>query len=821
MSMKFSPRVSGLLTALKIGFWFGSALFVLLALAGLVYLFSAQTSPSGKRVIKSLGDSVVITFDESDIPHIQAKTSSDALFALGYLHASERSWQMEINRRLASGRLSEILGKDTVKIDRFIRTLGIKHAAEKQFERYPISAKRLLQSYADGVNTGNAQLGWALPIEYFLSGSRPGHWSPTDSVAWMLMMALDLGGNWHKELDRLELSQYLSTKQIWEVLVPYPGSEPVSNVDFAKLYQEHNVFNPKTNKREQKLKNLPATEITLNHLLGGKEGIGSNNWALSGKLTDSGKPLLANDPHLNLSAPAIWYFAHLDSPQLQVIGATLPGIPAVVLGRSEKFAWSFTNTGPDVQDLYIEQLDPKNPSVYRGPDKPLAFTVRQEIIDIKGETPLRFLVKETRHGPVISDSYERANRVIDTRHFALALRWTALDLENQSVLGLLEMNQAKNIDAFKQALRKNYAPMQNVVMADVDGNIAYQAAGVAPKRTLHQGLYGVAPALGWEKQYDWTGYIPFENLPSSNNPDQGWIATANQRIIATNDPNPLTGDWELPTRYDRIVDLVKSKSNHDFAFMKTMQADTLSLGATPLLDLFKASQTKHPLGAQALELSKDFDGNMKVDSIGALIFNAWADQLTRQLFSRLGYVFTENYGSRSYRQALILQLQDPHSAWCDNPKTEQTESCAQTASEAFDQGLDQLSAQFGRDPKNWSWGKAHVAVSEHRPLSKVPLLGELFNLSQPFPGDSFSINVGRLELLRSKNPFETKQAPSLRTIYDLSNLEQSVFIYQAGQSGWVQSKLYRNMSPLWAKNDYLPLQMKPEKITRQLELKNK
>lgn len=819
--MKFSSRLTGLSTTLKIAYWVGSVSFGLLALVIFAYLFLAQTSISGKRVIKSLGDSVVITFDESDIPHIQAKTSSDALFALGYLHASERSWQMEINRRLASGRLSEILGKDTVKIDRFIRTLGIKHAAEKQFDQYPISAKRLLQSYADGVNTGNAQLGWALPIEYFLSGSKPGHWSPTDSVAWMLMMALDLGGNWHKELERLELSQYLSTKQIWEVLPPYPSSEPVSNVDFAKLYQELNVFNPETNKREQKLKNLPATEITLNKLIGGKEGIGSNNWAISGKLTDSGKPLLANDPHLNLSAPSIWYFAHLDAPQLQVIGATLPGIPAVVLGRSEKYAWSFTNTGPDVQDLYIEQLDPKNPSVYRGPNGPLAFTVRQEIIDIKGESPLRFLVKETRHGPVISDSYAKAKRIIDTERFALALRWTALDLENQSVVGLLEMNQAKNVDTFKQALRKNYAPMQNVVMADVDGNIAYQAAGVAPKRTLHQGLYGVAPALGWEKQSDWTGYIPFDHLPSSNNPDQGWIATANERIIAANDPNPLTGDWELPTRYERIVDLIKSKSIHDFAYMKTMQADTLSLGATPLLALFKASQTKHPLGAQALELSKDFDGDMKVDSIGALIFNAWADQLTRKLFSRLGYVFTENYGVRSYRQALILQLQNPNSAWCDDPKTDQVESCSQTANEAFDKGLDQLSEQFGKDPKNWSWGKAHVAVSEHRPLSKVPLLGQLFNLSQPFPGDNFSINVGRLELLISENPFETKQAPSLRTIYDLSNLEQSVFIYQAGQSGWVQSKLYRNMSPLWAKNDYLPLQMKPEKITRQLELKNK
>ncbi len=816
--MKSPSPFAGLRSALRLGSWVVGVIFAIGAIAVFTYLFSAQTSVSGKRVIKSLGDAVVITFDESDIPHIKAKTTTDAVFALGYLHATERSWQMEINRRLASGRLSEVLGKDTLKIDRFIRTLGIKHAAEKQFDRYPIGAKRLLQAYADGVNTGNAQLGWALPVEYFLTGSKPGHWSPSDSVAWMLMMALDLGGNWHKELDRLEMSQFLSTKQIWEVLPPYAGSEPVSNLDFAKMYQDINVFNPDSGKREQKSKKLPATDLSQGDVPGGREGIGSNNWALSGKLTASGKPLLANDPHLGLSAPAIWYFAHLDAPGMNVIGATLPGIPAVVLGRTDQFAWSFTNTGPDVQDLYIEQLDPKNPGVYRGPDGPLAFKVRQEIIDIKGEQSLRFLVKETRHGPVISDSYARANRAVDTKRFALALRWTALDLENQSVVGLLEMNQSKDLDSFKLALRKNYAPMQNVVMADVDGNITFQAAGVAPKRTLHQGLYGVAPALGWEKQYDWTGYIPFDQLPSSSNPEQGWIATANQRIISANDPNPLTGDWELPTRYDRIVDLVKSKSSHDFASMKTMQADTLSLGATPLLELFRTSQTKHPLGAQALELSKNFDGDMKVDSAAALIFNAWADQLTRKLFSRLAYIFRENYGTQSYRQALILQLQNPLSPWCDDPNTAKVESCKEASNDAFDQGLEQLSVQFGKDPQSWVWGKAHMAISEHRPLSKVPLLGSQFNLTQPFSGDSFTINVGRLELLRSDNPFETKLAPSLRTIYDLSDLEQSLFIYQTGQSGWVQSKLYRNMSPLWAKNDYLPLQMKPEKVTRQLEL---
>ncbi|MBU3545589.1 penicillin acylase family protein [Polynucleobacter sp. MWH-Jannik1A5] len=819
--MKLPGKSTGLSKLLRVALWVTGLCLIVLIAAAIAYLYSAQSNISGKRTIKSLGDSIVITFDDVEIPHIKAKSQADAYFALGYLHANQRSWQMEMNRRIASGRLSEILGNDTVKIDRFVRTLGIKRAAERQFDRYPVSAKRLLQAYADGVNAGNAQLGWALPIEYFLTGSKPGHWSPTDSVAWMLMMAYDLGGNWHRELQRLELSQYLSTKQVWDVTPPNEPGEPVSNMDFAKLYKELKVFHPTPGPGESKPQNLPATELSQWDYLGGKDGIGSNNWALSGKLSSTGKPLLANDPHLGLSAPAIWYFAHLEAPGLNVIGGTLPGIPAVVLGRTDKFAWSFTNTGPDVQDLYIEQIDSKNPGMYRGPDGPLPFKVHQEIIDIKGAPSLTFLVKETRHGPVISDSYARAKRAIDVNRYALALRWTALDVENQSVAGLLEINRAADLDQFKQALRKNYAPMQNVVMADTEGNIAYQAAGIAPKRQLHHGLYGVAPALGWEKQYDWNGYVPFEQLPASNNPEQGWIATANQKIVATNDPNPLTGDWELPTRYHRIVDLIKSKNIHSFDDMKTMQGDTLSLGAAPLLELFKSSQSSHPLSTQAMEIARNFNGDMRVDSAGALIFNAWADQLTRNLFSRLGYLFTDNYGARNYRAPLLNQVQNPNSPWCDDPKTESVESCLESSNLALDKALDYLSKEYGNDPKSWAWGKAHIAISEHRPFSKVPVLGSLFNIKTPFPGDSFSVNVGRLELLRSKNPYETLQAPSLRTVYDLSDLEKSVFIYQTGQSGWVQSKLYRNMNSLWANTEYLPLQMKSEKISRQLELSNK
>jgi penicillin amidase len=493
----------------------------------------------------------------------------------------------------------------------------------------------------------------------------------------------------------------------------------------------------------------------------------------------------------------------------------------VILGRTDKLAWSFTNTNPDVQDLYIEQIDAKNPVMYRGPDKQLPFKVRQEIIDVKDSEPVRFLVKETRHGPVISDSFSKLKNIINTDKFAIALRWTALDEENQSVAGLLELNRASSMDEFKKALRQNYAPMQNVVLADLDGNIAYQAAGMAPKRILNQGLYGVAPAPGWEKQYDWTGYVPFDQLPASTNPEQGWIATANQEIIASNNPNPLTADWDFPARYDRIVQLIKAKDIHNMDSMKAMQSDTLSLGNTPMLGLFKSIQSNHPLAAKAQALSKDFDGDMKKDSVGALVFSAWADQLTRQLFGRLGTLFDEYYGPRSFRQSLLVQLRNPDSPWCDNSKTANVETCADAANIAFDKALDQLSNQFGNDPQNWTYGKAHIAISEHRPFSQVPFLAKFFDLEVPVPGDNYTINVGRLELIKAVNPYETKQAPSLRAIYDLSDLEKSLFIYQTGQSGWVQSQRYRNMQALWANGQYLPLQMKPEKIDRQLELNHR
>ena len=794
-----------------------------LIIAGLitvvVYFLSTQSRVDGETTVAGLSAPVTIKFDENAIPHIKALSNEDAVFALGYLHARERAWQMEFNRRLISGKLSEILGPEALATDKFIRTLGIRRAAEQQLENFPLESKRMIQAYSDGVNEGFKSLGWALPAEFMILGAKPGQWSPADSVAWTLMMALDLGGNWNKEFLRLELSKDLETQQIWEVLPPYPGENPATTVNFAQMYRDLGLFKKKDSQQS-------ALHISSLELPGGAEDIGSNNWVINGDKSATGKPWLANDPHLHLTAPAVWYFAHIDAPNIRVIGATLPGMPIVVLGRTTNLAWGFTNTGPDVQDLYIEALDPKNPSRYKTGQSFENFSFREERIQIKGGATERFIVRETHHGPVISDVYDRAKNLIDTNHFAISMRWTALDTANQTLVAGLDMNRAETLDDLKTALKKYYAPMQNVVMADTNGNIAYRALGAAPKRNKGQGLFGVAPSLGWDKQYDWHSYIGLEALPQDNNPSKGWIATANQRIQGANDPNPLTADWQLPYRYNRIESLLDAQNKHNLESMKAIQLDTLSQSALDLLPFLKTAESNHPAAQEAINVINEYDGNMKMDSSGAAIFNAWANQLTRRLFQdKLGKSFEYEYGKQSFRAGLkkILEMNatsNPAATfWCDKKSTPEIETCEQAINEAFTLALTELSSELGRHPKSWRWGNLHIAVSEHHPFSKISFLKNRFEVKRPVPGDNFTVNVGTINFNNKTAPFTVNQAPSLRTIYDFSDLDKSQFIYQTGQSGWVNSRNYQNYADLWAKGEYLPLTMTPNTISHTATLK--
>jgi penicillin G amidase len=802
--MRLSPI---LYLTLRLGKYFLYLALLIGIILGAIFTFysmDVKSLPNGSFINSHLRDKTSIVFDQSDVAHIEAKYPNDAYFALGYLHGRERPWQMEFNRRVASGTLSEILGEKTLGIDRFIRTLGIRNAARRQYESMPANTKLALEAYCNGINAGFADLGWALPPEFFLTGSKPAIWTPIDSVSWSIIFALDLGGNWSKEFQRLEMSQRLSTEQIWDVLPPYLGDPPLTSIDFANMYRQQGIF-PHTETKQSAQSNAEIFAWLPQNI----EGKGSNNWVISGTKTLSGKPILANDPHLGLSAPAPWYFAHLKAKELNVIGGTVPGMPGVVLGHTDKLSWGMTNTDPDVQDLYIEAIDPKNPVNYKIPTGYEAFKVRRESILVKGHEPVNFIVRETRHGPVISDALPEAGQVIDTNQYVLALRWTALDPANQSIRALIDINRASTLEEFRAALEHFYAPMQNIVMADTDGHIAYQAAGVAPRRVKGQGMMGVAPTFGWLAENDWKDYLRFDELPHYFGSDKPWVVTANHKVEDDSLPFTLTGDWTNPYRANRIEELLK-KGPHSVESEMVNQNDTLSLAAKPLITVLQHSSATHPLTQQAQKILQNFDGNMQANGAAPLIFNSWVDQFTRAVFMhKLGPSFDRIYQTRGLRPALLNIVQNKKETWCDQPGTPTVETCQDLSNIALEKALTYLSQRYGNDMSLWHWGEAHVATGGHRPFGQVPILAKLFNTNIASAGDGDTVNVGKMSFKNTTEPYSSDVAPGLRAIYDMADVDQSIFIGFGGQSGWVQSKRYREYMDLWAHENYLPLTLHP------------
>ena len=394
---------------------------------------------------------------------------------------------------------------------------------------------------------------------------------------------------------------------------------------------------------------------------------------VAGSHTASGKPLLANDPHLALSAPAIWYFARLKAPGLDVVGATLPGLPFVVIGRTDAVAWGFTNTGPDVQDLYLEQVNPTNPAQYRTPDGWADFASRTETIKVKGKPDVAFTTRDTRHGPVLSDAQASIGEYLDTKKFVLSLRWSALDPDNRTILAGLRANRARSVDELTAAWADYHSPMQNVVMADTSGRIAYKAVGKVPLRRADNDIRGIAPSPGWDARYDWAGWLPFADTPQDNptlTAERGWIATANQRIHAADYPYFIGQDWHVPYRYDRIAELLAARPKHDLDSMRALQADVKSAATLRLLPTLQATTSTHALAAAALATLKGFDGTMTEAGAAPLVFSAWADELTRGLLApKLGAKrFVGQYGKRQFRGAVETIMASNDEWWCA-PKT--------------------------------------------------------------------------------------------------------------------------------------------------------
>jgi penicillin amidase len=773
-------------------------------IAGLgLWVFHTQPMYDGQLTSEGLKQPVTIKRDAADVVHIFAQSNRDAAFALGFAHAQDRSWQMEFNRRIMHGELSEILGEATLPTDKLMRTLGLMQVAQQQLDQLPADVREQLQAYSDGVNAFHANRPQGLPPEFALMRTQPGGksgvaWQPVDSVGWSLVMALDLGGNWGNEFARLAAARTLSTEQLWDLYPPYPGEKPASSVDLSKLYRELGVY-----KNDSSVKT--SFSLPIIGEAGFNEGRGSNNWVVAGSHTTTGKPLLANDPHLALSAPAIWYYAHLQTPDLDVTGASLPGLPFVVLGRNAHVSWGFTNTGPDVQDLYLEQIDPAKPTHYKTPTGWQAFGTRTETIAVKGKPDVTHVVRSTRHGPVISDAQAVHGEVLDLSRFVLALRWTALDPNNRTLVGGVKAQQAKSVADLLTAYGDNHSPTQNIVMADTQGHIAYKAAGRVPVRNATNDIRGVAPSPGWDARYDWTGWVAYADLPADDG-KKGWVATANQRITPPKYPHYLGQDWNTPHRFDRIEQVLQAKPKHSFKDMQALQNDTLSLSTLTLMPVLKATPSQHLLADKAKQTLEGFEGRMDANKAAPLLFAVWTDELTRGLIEpKLGAdVFKAQYGKRHFRLLLESVMQQTNSPWCA-PKT-----CVEQSTAALDRALERIAAKHGQTPANWRWGEEHSALSTHKPFGQVPVLRELFSVRVPSDGDLFTVNVGQYWAGEKYLPFANRHAASLRVVYDLSDLEQSQFIYQTGQSGLVWSDNYRDMKDEWAAGKYRPLRSKPD-----------
>jgi len=779
----------------------GVALLVACGLVAIgVYAQRAAPLTNGEVALPGLAGELRIERDAHGIATIIAGSASDAYYGLGVVHAQDRLWQLETHRRTGAGRLAEAFGEAAVGTDRFLRALGVRRAAAAQWAAMKGEARQAVLAYTAGVNAAMRDLVRARPPEFVILGLEPEPWLPEDSLAWGIMMAWDLGGNWRTELHRMRLSGLLPVDRINEFLPPYPGEAPLATRDYAALYRELGLTGPATRLSLQGLDEQAPPS--------GVEGVGSNNWVVAGSRTTTGKPLLANDPHLKLSAPALWYFARLKAPGLDVAGATMPGLPLVVLGQNADLAWGFTNTGPDVQDLYLEARDPGDPGRYRTPDGSAAFETFEEVIRVKGRPEVTMTVRRTRHGPVISDAGV-VDDVIGPNH-VMAMRWTALDPDSDPVSVGLAFMRAASVADFFRAAERFVAPMQNMVVADRAGHIGVISPGRVPLRGAANDLRGLAPAPGWDARYDWQGFVAADETPRELDPARGWIATANQRIHAPDYPHFITSEWALPYRQQRIEQMLAERPRHSREDLTRMQTDERSLAVPRLLPWLQQARPEHALAAAAHQALEGFDGTMAADRAAPLIYWAWQRQLARTILAdEAGAAsFDKHFATRSFQDTLEGVLTRNDAWWCDDKSTPEAETCAQASARALALALDELAARHGPDVAAWRWGAAHQARSEHRPFSRVKALAWLFELRAPVGGDTYTVNVGRVGLKPDPTTgelFLDEHGPSLRAVYDVGDRSRSVVMHSTGQSGLPFLRAYRSFVGAWASGQMVPL----------------
>jgi penicillin amidase len=808
-------------------------LLTAVALAG-AYMYLRRSLPQLDATVSVSGISgpVDIVRDEDAVTHIFASTKLDTLYGLGYAHAQDRLWQMEFQRRLGHARLSEVFGTATVATDRFLRTLGTGRAARSAWDLLPAQTRTDINAYVAGVNAFiSTHRGSRLPLEFTVLRFEPEPWHGPDVLAWVKMMAWDLSKNYSLEVLRRDLLQAVGAGKTDDLLRPYPAEgltiltardmpwmTPAAKVVQAFRPAEAHSFRVTKDGGPQG-RDRSWVEAFASTIVPGTGGaLGSNNWVVDGTMTASGKPLLANDPHLSAQIPSIWYLAHLSAGEFDVIGATLPGTPAIAIGRNRDIAWGETNLMGDVQDLFRERLDSTGTRAeFRGEQVPIDI-VRETIV-VKGAEPIVIDVRITRHGPLISDAIN-ANNAASARTpkpapiEPLAFRWTALDREDSTITSFLRLNEARDWAGFTAALRDFVVPSQNFVYADVEGHIGYYAPGRFPVRASGDGS---SPAEGWTGLAEWTGWIPFDELPHAFDPPDHFIVSANDKPVPAEYPHAISGQWTEPYRARRVVDLIAHKNGLTPEAFATIQSDTLSLHAQALLPLLLARV--HPANAadeQALATLRQWNHDARGDSAAAAIFQAWYYELLPAIVrDELGPQLTANYQEldrNSYVARFITHtLATPDDPWCDDGRTPVKETCDDVALAALHAGLAKLASQLGADPARWRWDSVHHGVFAHPTLDTIPVLGRLLRRTAPHGGDWSTVNVGPVFAPR---PFEQHSLPGYRQIIDLSTSNASGFLDAVGQSGHVLSPHYDDALPDWSAGRTRKMRMERAEIER-------
>lgn len=754
----------------------------------------SQTESAALR-FQGLRERVNVRRDERGIPYIEAANLTDLCFAQGYVTASDRLWQMDFMRRTMRGESAEILGNAVLEQDKMFRTYGFAQVAESEVAGASREAREQLEAYARGVNAYIESLdAKGLPPEFQILQYRPRPWTPADSLLIVKLFFEFLSDTWQTDIMRAALAGVPAEKREALLVETSPLDVIVVGRDKAK---------PGAGLSPQKDANIRVEVSTLRALgemrarmerVAERLGVlelnreASNNWVVSGKHTASGKPLLANDPHLLASAPSIWHMVQLNAPGLRVAGVTSPGLPGVVIGHNERIAWGFTNVGPDVADVYLEKFDPQNPRRYMTPTGWREATVRREEIRVRksftsAETETQVLeVTVTRHGPVV---FEREGK-------RFALRWTALDPKLTGAEGFFALNAARNWTEFQTAIARYTAPMQNMVYADVDGHIGYTAAGRVPLRKSGDGSL---PYDGSTDAGEWTGYIPFEKLPRLFDPPSGIIVTANQRIVGTDYPYFLTREWAAPYRARRILELLEAKPKLTVDDFRAIQGDTFSIPGSifvretmrTLKDVNFPLDTRSAQGDKMLRQSlasfQNWDGRIVPEStIAPLVAEMRLAFRNRIIKAAIGEELAKEYGWGNSSTLIDRLITEQPRQWLPKEFT----SYADLLLACYADARAALTKRLGADESQWTWGR-YALVSFPHPLARVPLIGQQF-LIPPFPqtgsgSNLTTVNVGR--------------GVSMRFIADTGDWDRTQLSITLGQSGLPASPHWKDQLEDW------------------------